>query len=43
MKTNKTMIRFYNDMRESLLRLKPEEMEIKFKRIAKQNRKKLHG
>ena len=43
MKTNKTMIRFYNDMRESLLRLKPEEMEIKFKRIDKQNRKKLHG
>ena len=30
-------------MRESLLRLKPEEMEIRFTRIDKQNRKRLHG
>lgn len=43
MKTNNTKIRFYDSMRESLLRLKPEEMEITFKRIDKQNRKGLHG
>ena len=43
MKTNNTKTRFYDSMRESLLRLKPEEMEITFKRIDKQNRKGLHG
>ena len=40
---NKTRIRFYDDMRASLMRLKPDEMEITFKRIDKQNRKRLHG
>ena len=35
--------RFYDEMKESLMRLKPEEMEITFKRIDKQNRKRLHG
>ena len=30
-------------MKESLMRLKPEEMEISFNRINKQNRKGLHG
>ena len=43
MKTNKNKGRFYDSMRESLLRLKPEEMEIRFTRIDKQNRKRLHG
>lgn len=35
--------RFYDEMKENLMRLKPEEMEITFKRINKQNRKGLHG
>lgn len=35
--------RFYDEMRECLMRLRPEEMEISFKRINKQNRKGLHG
>ena len=43
MKINNTKIRFYDNMRESLLKLKPEEMVITFKRINKQNRKRLHG
>lgn len=43
MKTDKTKSRYYYEMRESLMRLKPQEMEISFKRINKQNRKKLHG
>ena len=30
-------------MKKSLMRLKPEEMEITFRRIDKQNRKRLHG
>ncbi len=43
MKTDNTEKRFYNEMRESLLRLKPEEMEITFRRISKQNRERLHA
>ena len=43
METNNTEIRFYNEMRESLLKLRPEGMEIKFDRISKHNRKKLHA
>ena len=35
--------RFYDEMKECLMRLKPEEMEISFNRINKQNRKGLHG
>lgn len=35
--------RFYDEMKECLMRLKPEEMEITFARINKQNRKGLHG
>lgn len=35
--------RFYDEMKECLMRLRPEEMEITFKRITKQNRKRLHG
>ena len=42
MKTNKKN-RFYDEMKECLMRLKPEEMEISFNRINKQNRKGLHG
>ena len=42
MKTNKKN-RFYDEMKECLMRLKPEEMEISFSRINKQNRKGLHG
>ena len=34
---------FFEEMKEALMRLKPEEMEITFKRITKQNRKRLHG
>ena len=34
---------FYEEMREVLMELKPEEMEITFMRIDKQNRKGLHG
>lgn len=41
-KTNKKN-RFYDEMKECLMRLKPEEMEISFNRINKQNRKGLHG
>lgn len=40
-KNNKT--RFFAEMRESLNRLKPDEMEIIFKRVSKYNRKRLHG
>ena len=43
MKTDKNKSRFYDEMRESLMELRPEEMEITFKRIDKQNRKRLHG
>ena len=42
MKTNKKN-RYYDEMKECLMRLKPEEMEISFNRINKQNRKGLHG
>ena len=42
MKTDKKN-RFYDEMKECLMRLRPEEMEITFKRITKQNRKRLHG
>jgi len=42
-KTDKNKSRFYDEMRESLMELRPEEMEITFKRIDKQNRKRLHG
>lgn len=42
MKTDKKN-RFYDEMKECLMRLRPEEMEISFKRINKQNRKGLHG
>ena len=35
--------RVYDEMKESLMELRPEEMEITFKRIDKQNRKRLHG
>ncbi len=42
METNKKN-RFYDEMKECLMRLKPEEMEISFNRINKQNRKGLHG
>ena len=34
---------FYEEMKEVLMDLKPEEMEITFMRIDKQNRKGLHG
>lgn len=34
---------FYEEMQKALLAQKPEEMEISFKRINKQNRKGLHG
>ena len=43
METNNTEIRFYNEMRESLLKLRPEGMEIRFDRISKHNREKLHA
>ena len=42
MKTDKKY-RFFDEMEENLMKLKPEEMEITFKRIDKQNRRRLHG
>ena len=35
--------KFYCEMEEALMALKPEEMEIMFKRVNKQNRMGLHG
>ena len=42
MKTDKKN-RFYDEMKKCLMTLRPEEMEISFGRINKQNRKGLHS
>ena len=43
MKTDKKKAEFYDVMRESLLRRKPDEIEIEFRRVTKNNRKDLHA
>lgn len=43
MKTDRNKCAFYDEMKECLMKLKPEEMEITFRRIDKHNRKRLHG
>ncbi len=42
-KTNSGKSKFFDEMQESLKRLKPADMEIIFKRVTKHNRKRLHG
>ena len=43
MKSNNNKAMFYDMVKESLMKQKPEEMEITFRTVMKQNRKKLHG
>lgn len=40
---NQNRGKFYDEMRGVLMQLKPQEMEITFGRINKQNRRRLHG
>jgi len=42
-KTDKKKAKFYDEMRESLLRRKPGEIEIEFRKVTKNNRKDLHA
>lgn len=43
MKTEKNKCIFYDEIKDCLMKQKPGEMEITFRRIDKQNRKRLHG
>lgn len=43
MKTDNNKSRYYEEMKDCLLRMKPDEMVITFRRVDKHNRRRLHG